>query len=47
MIKEPLSEKDRKKLRELIDVVWNYVYEDTSVPATSTADMLIDKVFKK
>ena len=42
---EPI--KHRKKLRELIDVVWNYVYEDTSVPSTSTADMLIDKIYKK
>lgn len=38
-----ISEKKRKELRHLIDVVWGYIYEDESVPATSTADELIDK----
>lgn len=39
------SAPDRNMLRELVDVVWRYATESTSVPATGTADGLIDKVF--
>ena len=34
---------DRESLRHLVDVVWQYVNEDESVPSTHTADKLIDK----
>jgi len=36
---------DLKKLRELVDVVWNEATESTTVPATEWADRLITKVF--
>ena len=34
---------NREFLRHLIDVVWNHVHEDESVPATAVADELIGK----
>lgn len=37
---------NRKQLRHLIDVVWNHVYEDESVPSTLVADSLINKALK-
>jgi len=43
---EVLTEEGRRFLRHLIDVVWNYVTESTEVPATSTADNLIDEATK-
>lgn len=33
----------RDFLRHLVDITWSHVNEDTSVPATSVADMLIEK----
>ena len=33
----------REQLRHLVDVVWQYIWEDESVPSTATADELIDK----
>lgn len=41
-----IKDTERKRLRELVDTVWSHVYEDESVPSTSLADTLIDKVFK-
>ena len=43
---DAITEEGRKFLRHLIDVVWNYVTESTEVPATSTADNLIDEATK-
>lgn len=37
----------RQKLRDLVDTVWQHVKESEEVPATSTADELIGKVFKR
>ena len=42
---ENITEETRKQLRHLIDLVWNHVHEDESVPATQVADNLIDKAF--
>ena len=39
---------NKEFLRHLIDVVWNHVHEDESVPATAVADDLIEKaIFSK
>ena len=42
---EKITEETRKQLRHLIDVVWNHVHEDESVPSTLIADDLINKAF--
>jgi len=34
---------NRESLRHLVDVVWQHIYEDESVPATYVADELINK----
>ena len=43
---EQITEEGRKQLRHLIDLVWNHVHEDESVPSTMLADELIDKAFE-
>ena len=43
---ESITLDGRKFLRELIDVVWQHIWEDESVPATSTADELINKAIE-
>ena len=43
---ENITEENRKQLRHLIDLVWNHVHEDESVPSTMLADELIDKAFE-
>lgn len=43
---EKITEETRKQLRHLIDLVWNHVHEDESVPSTMLADDLIDKAFE-
>ena len=43
---EKITEEGRKQLRHLIDLVWNHVHEDESVPSTMLADELIDKAFE-
>jgi len=43
---ERITEETRKQLRHLIDVVWNHVHEDESVPSTLIADELINKAFE-
>ena len=40
---EAITEEGRKALRHLVDVVWQHIWEDQSVPATAVADELIDK----
>ena len=42
---EKITEETRKQLRHLIDLVWNHVHEDESVPSTLIADDLINKAF--
>jgi len=42
---EAITTEGRKQLRHLINVVWNHVTESQEVPATRTADMLINKAF--
>jgi len=41
-----INDNQRKFFRHLIDVVWNHVTESQEVPATSTADELIDKALE-
>ena len=41
-----ITEETRKQLRHLIDLVWNHVHEDESVPSTLIADDLINKAFE-
>ena len=43
---EKITKEGRKQLRHLIDLVWNHVHEDESVPSTMLADTLIDKAFE-
>lgn len=38
---------DRKRLRELVDVVWNEATDSETVPSTITADELIDRVMSQ
>lgn len=33
---------DTELLRELVDLTWNHAFENSSVPATSTIDWLIE-----
>ncbi|MCP2232843.1 hypothetical protein [Erwinia aphidicola] len=37
---------DRNQLRELVDMVWNEATESETVPSTTDADRIIDKVFQ-
>jgi hypothetical protein len=34
---------NQKRLRELVDIIWQHATENTNVPSTKTADMLIDR----
>ena len=34
---------NRKRLRHLVDLVWQHIWEDQSVPSTTVADELIDR----
>ena len=45
-MKQKIDDDQRKFLRHLIDVVWMYINESQEVPATSTADKLIDKAME-
>ena len=38
-----LTEEGRRFLRHLVDNVWQHIWEDQSVPATSTSDKLINE----
>jgi len=42
---EAVTTEGRKQLRHLIDVVWNHITESKEVPATRTADKLINEAF--
>lgn len=42
---DAITTEGRKQLRHLIDIVWNHVTESKEVPATRTADKLINEAF--
>jgi len=42
---EQMTKEGRKQLRHLIDLVWNHIHGNESVPPTILADDLINKAF--
>ena len=41
--RKTITAEGRKVLRHLVDIVWQHIWEDQSVPSTAVADDLIDK----
>ena len=42
---DAITTEGHKRLRHLINVVWNYVTESEEIPSTIVADKLIDEAF--